>query len=66
MDQNIEVNEIKAILEKAKKGIFTLSALMNNPTVKKALICIKVVIMFGKYMQIIFIRCINNSFSIQS
>ena len=36
VDQNIEVNEIKAILEKAKKGKFTLSALMNNPTVKKA------------------------------
>jgi hypothetical protein len=36
VDQNIEVNEIKAILEKAKDGKFTLSALMNNPTVKKA------------------------------
>ncbi len=36
VDQNIEVNEIKAILQKAKDGKFTLSALMNNPTVKKA------------------------------
>ena len=36
VDQNIEVNEIKTILEKAKKGKFTLSALMENPTVKKA------------------------------
>ena len=36
VDQNIEVNEIKAILDKAKKGKFTLSALMENPTVKKA------------------------------
>ncbi len=36
VDQNIEVNEIKAILEKAKNGKFTLSALMQNPTVKKA------------------------------
>jgi len=36
VDQNIEVNEIKAILEKAKNGRFTMSALMSNPTVKKA------------------------------
>jgi hypothetical protein len=36
VDQNIEVNEIKAILQKAKDGKFTLSALMNAPIVKKA------------------------------
>ena len=36
VDQNIEVNEIKNILQKAKDGKFTLSALMENPTVKKA------------------------------
>ncbi len=36
VDQNIEVNEIKTVLEKAKNGKFTLSALMENPTVKKA------------------------------
>ena len=36
IDSNIEVNEIKTILQQAKDGKFTLSALMNNPTVKKA------------------------------
>jgi len=36
VDQNIEVNEIKNILEKAKKGKFTLQALIENPIVKKA------------------------------
>jgi len=36
VDQNIEVNEIKTILEKAKNGKFTLSALMEAPIVKKA------------------------------
>jgi hypothetical protein len=36
VDQNIEVNEIKAILQKAKDGKFSLSALMNAPIVKKA------------------------------
>ena len=36
IDTNIEVNEIKTILQQAKDGKFSLSALMNNPTVKKA------------------------------
>ena len=36
IDSNIEVNEIKTILQQAKDGKFSLSALMNNPTVKKA------------------------------
>jgi len=36
VDQNIEVNEIKAIMQKAKDGKFTMSALMENPIVKKA------------------------------
>ena len=36
VDQNIEVNEIKTVLEKAKNGKFTLSALMESPIVKKA------------------------------
>ena len=36
VDQNIEVNEIKTILEKAKDGKFTMSALVNSPIVKKA------------------------------
>ena len=36
IDTNIEVNEIKTILQQAKDGKFTLSALMNNPTVKRA------------------------------
>ena len=36
VDQNIEVNEIKTVLEKAKNGKFTLSALMEAPIVKKA------------------------------
>ena len=36
VDQNIEVNEIKTILQKAKDGKFTLSALMEAPIVKKA------------------------------
>ena len=34
IDTNIEVNEIKTILQQAKDGKFSLSALMNNPTVK--------------------------------
>ena len=36
IDTNIEVNEIKTILQQAKDGKFSLSALMNNPTVKRA------------------------------
>jgi hypothetical protein len=36
VDQNIEINEIKAIMEKAKNGKLTMSALMENPVVKKA------------------------------
>ena len=36
IDTNIEVNEIKTILKQAKDGKFSLSALMNNPTVKRA------------------------------
>jgi len=36
VDQNIEVNEIKAIMQKAKDGKFTMSALMEAPIVKKA------------------------------
>jgi hypothetical protein len=36
IDTNIEVNEIKTILQQAKDGKFSLSSLMNNPTVKKA------------------------------
>jgi hypothetical protein len=36
VDQNIEVNEIKNILDKAKKGNFTLQALIENPIVKRA------------------------------
>ena len=36
IDTNIEVNEIKTILNQAKDGTFSLSTLMNNPTVKKA------------------------------
>ena len=36
IDTNIEVNEIKTILQQAKDGKFSLSALMSNPTVKRA------------------------------
>jgi len=36
IDTNIEVNEIKTILQQAKDGKFSLSALMNNTTVKRA------------------------------
>lgn len=36
IDTNIEVNEIKTILQQAKDGKFSLSTLMNNPTVKRA------------------------------
>jgi hypothetical protein len=36
VDQNIEVNEIKAIMNKAKDGKLTMSGLMENPIVKKA------------------------------
>ena len=36
VDTNIEVNEIKTILNQAQDGKFSLSALMNNPTVKRA------------------------------
>ena len=47
IDTNIEVNEIKTILQQAKDGKFSLSALMNNPTVKKAFDFIKGVTTFG-------------------
>ena len=36
VDQNIEVNEIKNILNRAKDGKLSMSALMDNPIVKKA------------------------------
>jgi hypothetical protein len=36
IDSNIEVNEIKTILQQAKDGKFSLSGLLNNPTVKRA------------------------------
>ena len=36
IDTNIEVNEIKTILNQAKDGTISLSTLMNNPTVKRA------------------------------
>ena len=36
VDQNIEVNEIKAIMQKAKDGKFSISALTEAPIVKKA------------------------------
>ena len=36
VDQNIEVNEIKNILEKAKKGSFSMQTLIENPIVKRA------------------------------
>ena len=36
VDQNIEVNEIKNILNRAKDGKLSMSGLMDNPIVKKA------------------------------
>lgn len=36
VDQNIEVNEIKNILEKAKKGSMSMQTLIENPIVKRA------------------------------
>ena len=36
VDQNIEVNEIKNILNRAKDGKLSMSGLMENPIVKKA------------------------------
>ena len=36
VDQNIEVNEIKNILNRAKDGKLSMSGLMDNPVVKKA------------------------------
>ena len=36
IDTNIEVNEIKTILQQAKDGKFSLSALMNNPNSQKS------------------------------
>ena len=36
VDQNIEVNEIKAIMQKAKDGKFSISALTEAPIVKKS------------------------------
>ena len=56
VDQNIEVNEIKNILNRAKDGKLSMSALMDNPIVKKLLTCIKVVIMFGRSTLMIFIK----------
>ena len=35
-DSNIEVNEIKTILQQSKDGKFSLTRLMTNPTVKRA------------------------------
>jgi hypothetical protein len=35
IDQNIQVNEIRGILNKAKDGVLSLESFMNNPTVKK-------------------------------
>lgn len=35
IDQNIEVNEIRGILNKAKDGAISFESFMNNPTVKK-------------------------------
>ena len=35
LDQNIQANEIRGILNKAKDGVLSLESFMNNPTVKK-------------------------------
>ena len=35
IDQNIQVSEMRAILNKAKDGTITFESFMNNPTVKK-------------------------------
>ena len=35
IDQNIQVSEMRAILNKAKDGAITFESFMNNPTVKK-------------------------------
>jgi hypothetical protein len=35
IDQNIQANEIRGILNKAKDGVLSLESFMNNPTVKK-------------------------------
>lgn len=35
IDQNIQTNEIRGILNKAKDGVLSLESFMNNPTVKK-------------------------------
>ena len=35
IDQNIQVNEIRTILNKAKDGAISFESFMNNPTVKK-------------------------------
>lgn len=35
IDQNIQVNEIRTILNKAKDGMLSFESFMNNPTVKK-------------------------------
>ena len=35
IDQNIEVNEIRSIMNKAKDGNISFESFMNNPTVKK-------------------------------
>lgn len=35
IDQNIQVNEIRGILNKAKDGAISMESFMNNPTVKK-------------------------------
>ena len=35
IDQNIEVNEIRGILNRAKDGAISFESFMNNPTVKK-------------------------------
>ena len=35
IDQNIQVNEIRTILEKAQNGTISFNSFLNNPTVKK-------------------------------
>jgi hypothetical protein len=35
IDQNIQVNEMRGILNKAKDGLISFESFMNNPTVKK-------------------------------
>jgi hypothetical protein len=35
IDQNIQVSEMRAILNRAKDGAITFESFMNNPTVKK-------------------------------